>query len=53
MPFLGLFFAKRYQGTLSYEAPNPVLWDGDPCDTAREGLDAIRRLMDLARPVND
>jgi sugar phosphate isomerase/epimerase len=49
--FLGLLFQKGYQGSLSYEAPNPVHWSRDPDETASEGIRAIRRLLALTRPV--
>jgi 2-keto-myo-inositol isomerase len=41
----GLLMEKGYDGYLSYEAPNPVLWARDPGDVAREGVEATRRLL--------
>lgn len=42
---LGLLREKGYRGHLSYEAPNPAQWSRPPLEVAREGLQAIRRLM--------
>jgi hypothetical protein len=33
---------------LSYEAPNPVLWERPPFDVAREGVTAMRALIGKA-----
>ena len=42
---LGLLAEKRYGGYLSYEAPNPVLWERSPYEVAAEGLRETRRLL--------
>jgi 2-keto-myo-inositol isomerase len=42
---LGLLAAKGYDGHLSYEAPNPVLWERSPVEVAREGVDTMRALI--------
>lgn len=42
---LRLLAEKNYRGFLSYEAPNPVLWDRPALQTAAEGLRATRRLL--------
>jgi len=36
---------KGYTGHLSYEAPNPVLWERSPEEVAREGVEETRRLL--------
>jgi 2-keto-myo-inositol isomerase len=36
---------KGYTGHLSYEAPNPVLWERPPEEVAREGVVETRRLL--------
>jgi 2-keto-myo-inositol isomerase len=41
----GLLAEKGYTGPLSYEAPNPTAWAGDPGQVAREALDAIRTVL--------
>lgn len=43
---LGLLREKGYRGYLSYEAPNPAQWSRPPLEVAREGLQAIRRLIE-------
>ena len=42
---LQLLAEKGYDGHLSYEAPNPVLWERPPVEVAREGADAMRALI--------
>jgi sugar phosphate isomerase/epimerase len=42
---LGLLKEKGYTGYLSYEAPNPALWERSPYEVAREGVDLTRRLL--------
>jgi sugar phosphate isomerase/epimerase len=42
---LGLLKEKGYTGYLSYEAPNPALWERSPYDVAREGVELTRRLL--------
>jgi 2-keto-myo-inositol isomerase len=42
---LQLLAEKNYGGYLSYEAPNPLSWERDPSDVAREGAAATRRLL--------
>jgi sugar phosphate isomerase/epimerase len=39
---------KGYTGHLSYEAPNPVLWERPPEEVAREGVVETRRLLSEA-----
>ena len=46
---LGLLAEKRYAGYLSYEAPNPVLWDRSPYEVAAEGVAETRKLLEAAR----
>jgi len=36
---------KGYSGCISYEAPNPAHWDRPAAETALEGLDATRALL--------
>ncbi|HYU19476.1 MAG TPA: sugar phosphate isomerase/epimerase family protein [Chloroflexota bacterium] len=43
--FFGLLDDKRYEGYLSYEAPNPAAWERDPEEVAREALAATRSLL--------
>jgi 2-keto-myo-inositol isomerase len=40
-----LLAEKGYAGHLSYEAPNPALWERPPEEVAREGVAATRRLL--------
>lgn len=40
-----LLAEKGYQGHLSYEAPNPALWERPPEEVAREGVAATQRLL--------
>jgi sugar phosphate isomerase/epimerase len=47
---LSLLAEKGYQGHLSYEAPNPVLWERSAFDVAREGAEAMRALIARAVP---
>ena len=47
-----LLAEKGYAGHLSYEAPNPALWERSPFDVAREGVEAMRALIAKARPVS-
>lgn len=47
---LSLLAEKGYDGHLSYEAPNPALWERSPFDVAREGADAMRALIAKAVP---
>jgi 2-keto-myo-inositol isomerase len=42
---LRLLAEKGYTGHLSYEAPNPVLWERPPEEVAREGVVETRRLL--------
>jgi 2-keto-myo-inositol isomerase len=44
-----LLVEKNYQGYLSYEAPNPVLWSRPPAEVAREGVAATRALIGSAK----
>ena len=47
---LGLLAQKNYTGYLSYEAPNPELWERDPVEVAREGVELTRKLLRDAVP---
>jgi 2-keto-myo-inositol isomerase len=42
---LRLLAEKGYTGHLSYEAPNPVLWERPPEEVAQEGVVETRRLL--------
>ena len=42
---LGLLYEKGYTGYLSYEAPNPALWEQSPYDVAREGVELTKKLL--------
>ncbi len=42
---LGLLAEKGFSGHLSYEAPNPVLWERSPVEVAREGVALMRALI--------
>ncbi len=44
----GLLAEKGYSGYLSYEAPNPVLWDRSPFEVAAEGVRETRKLLQAA-----
>ena len=43
-----LLAEKGYAGHLSYEAPNPALWERPPDEVAREGVVATKRLLAAA-----
>ena len=45
---LGLLAEKGYAGYLSYEAPNPVLWERSPYEVAAEGVAETRKLLQAA-----
>lgn len=47
---LGLLAEKNYTGYLSYEAPNPELWERSPYEVAREGVELTRKLLRDAVP---
>ena len=47
---LSLLHDKNYTGYLSYEAPNPELWERSPYDVAREGVELTRKLLRDAVP---
>ena len=47
---LGLLAEKGYTGYLSYEAPNPELWERSPYDVAREGVELTKKLLRDAVP---
>jgi sugar phosphate isomerase/epimerase len=47
---LGLLYEKGYTGYLSYEAPNPELWERPPAEVAREGVELTRKLLRDAVP---
>jgi sugar phosphate isomerase/epimerase len=40
-----LLAEKKYDGYLSYEAPNPIYWSRPPTDVARDAAAATRRLL--------
>jgi sugar phosphate isomerase/epimerase len=46
---LSLLAEKGYGGHLSYEAPNPVLWERPPQEVAREAVEAMHALIAQAR----
>ena len=46
-----LLAEKGFDGHLSYEAPNPVLWERSPVEVAREGVEAMRALIKKAQPA--
>ena len=48
---LSLLAEKNYTGYLSYEAPNPELWERSPYDVAREGVELTRTLLKDAVPA--
>lgn len=48
---LALLQEKDFDGHLSYEAPNPALWERSPFDVAREAVEAMRALIAKARPA--
>ena len=43
--FFGLLDTIGYSGFLSYEAPNPALWDLSPYDVTAEGIAKTRALL--------
>ena len=45
---LTLLAEKGFDGHLSYEAPNPVLWERSPFEVAREAVEAMRALIATA-----
>ena len=47
---LGLLAEKKYNGYLSYEAPNPDQWVRPPYDVAKEGVELTRKLLRDAVP---
>jgi 2-keto-myo-inositol isomerase len=47
---LGLLYEKGYTGYLSYEAPNPDLWERPPVEVCREGVELTRKLLRDAVP---
>lgn len=47
---LGLLYEKDYTGYLSYEAPNPELWERPPIEVAREGVELTKKLLRNAIP---
>lgn len=46
--FFQVLGERRYQGYLSYEAPNPSSWARDPEEVAREALQATRAVLPAA-----
>jgi sugar phosphate isomerase/epimerase len=49
--FLGIVRGIGYRGYLSYEAPNPVLWEQDPVAVAVDGARRIRSLLERSQPA--
>jgi len=47
-PIFRMLMTMRYQGYLSYEAPNPQQWSRPAKVVAREGLDRVRALLTQA-----
>jgi sugar phosphate isomerase/epimerase len=47
-PIFRMLMAMRYQGYLSYEAPNPQQWSRPAKVVAREGLERVRALLTQA-----
>jgi sugar phosphate isomerase/epimerase len=47
---LQLLKEKNYGGYLAYEAPNPEHWSRPPEDVAREGVEAMRKLLAQVEP---
>lgn len=47
---LGLLAEKGYEGWLSYEAPNPAHWQQPAVETAKQGVEATRRVLAAAFP---
>ena len=41
----GLLAEKEYTGYISYEAPNPVLWDRPAIDVCREGVVLTKKFI--------
>jgi 2-keto-myo-inositol isomerase len=41
----GLLNEKKFDGYLSYEAPNPAQWERPPLEVCREGVTATRALI--------
>lgn len=44
-PLLQLLAEKNFNGQLSYEAPNPVAWAGDPVETVRTAVEATHDIL--------
>jgi 2-keto-myo-inositol isomerase len=42
---LSLLAEKGFDGHLSYEAPNPVLWERPPVEVAREAVQSMRAMI--------
>lgn len=42
----GILRANGYAGLLSYEAPNPLLWDRSPYEVAAEGIRKTKALLE-------
>lgn len=45
---LSLLAEKGFDGHLSYEAPNPALWERAPVEVAREAVDSMHALISKA-----
>jgi len=48
-----LLHEKGYEGHLSFEAPNPEIWDRPPVDVCRDGVELTRGLMRKALPEQE
>lgn len=48
----GLLAEKGFSGWVVYEVPNPALWARDPYEVAKEGKDALDRLLREAGPAH-
>ncbi|WP_191090222.1 sugar phosphate isomerase/epimerase family protein [Histidinibacterium aquaticum] len=45
-----LLHEKNYTGHMSFEAPNPEIWERDPVEVCREGVELTHQLMKHAVP---
>lgn len=46
----GLLHEKKYTGHLSFEAPNPAIWDRDPVSVCKDGVTLTQDLLRHAVP---
>lgn len=49
---LQLLAEKNFTGHLSYEAPNPLYWEGNPVETVRNAVEATRNVFSRAFGAN-